>query len=388
MSVKGWIRSSIIEVFQKKTPEAKYLKDYIYLNGKDNLYPNSLVALLNDSPTAKRCSNLMAKYIIGQGLKIDFDINKRFTLNDLSTQIARQISVHYGAVIWIGYGIDESGKLVKNQFKVLDYSKFRKQIDDADGNNGKIIIKDWFSEKNIFGQDKNKSEKWFYSFNDNDAIVKSQIKKDFGKEYENETDFIEAVKNYRGQVYHLNLTPEYHYAVPLWDSVWDDIDSEIRIKRYTNSQTRMGFVGKTAILTSGLDEETEIAVKTQLKSFLGTEGSSDVWYLNVEGIEDISKCLKIEQIKPQYDDKLFAQTDQRIRKNITGAFNNIPEALIYSSESSLFGTNAETYKQMKGFYFEQNEYERKALENCLWDLGFQNAEFKGFDDPIITPIVE
>jgi len=31
---------------------------------------------------------------------------------------------------------------------------------------------------------------------------------------------------------------------------------------------------------------------------------------------------------------------------------------------------------MKRFYWEQNEYERKSIINCLWDLGFTNVTFR------------
>ena len=123
MSIKGWVRSTIIEVFQKKTTETKYLKDKIYLNGEDNLYPNTLNALINDSPTSKRCSNLMSKYIIGEGVVNDYDISRRFTLNDFSTLISRQISVYYGACIWVGYGEDSEGKIEKNNTNIIEIRK-------------------------------------------------------------------------------------------------------------------------------------------------------------------------------------------------------------------------------------------------------------------------
>jgi len=369
-----WIRAKFFEVYQKLNPVAKHLKDKIYLNGEDNLYPNTLLNIINESSTAKRCSNLMAKFIVGKGVINDIDITKTFTLNDFSSQISRQIATYYGAYVWIGYGFDDAGKIIKKSYKVFDYSKCRTQIKDADFNEGKIIFSDWNGKSGLFGKDKNKTEKWYYPFNDNDAVVRKQIENDFGKPIETEIDLIEAIKKYRGQVYHINLTPEYEYSLPLWDSVFNDMNSEAQISKYTNTQTRSGFVGKTAVITAGLDAETKEVINKHLGGFLGAENSSNIWHLSLDANIKIDEAIKIEQVKAQYDEKLFQSTIIALRKNISGAFNNIPEELIYST-GGLFGQSSDKYNEMKKFYWEQNDYERKFLINRLWELGFENVEF-------------
>jgi len=84
----------------------------------------------------------------------------------------------------------------------------------------------------------------------------------------------------------------------------------------------------------------------------------------------VRRKVHIEQLQPQFDDKLFEVTDKRLRRNILGAFNNVPEALVSASDGALFGTNAETYKEMKLFYSEQTEEEREKLQETLSYLGF------------------
>jgi len=374
MSKVGWVRAKLIEVYEKVNPSAKHLKDKIYLNGEDNLYPNTIVNLINESPTAKRCSNLMAKFIVGNGVVEDIDIDKRFTLNDLSNQISRGISQCYESYIWVGYGIGKDGTLIKKSYKVFSGISFRKQVNDSDGKFGKLILKDWNEKKQFFGQDKDKSEKWYYPFNDNLEVVRAQIEKDFGGKVESPEDLVLALKKYRGQVYYLNLTPEYHYALPLWDSVFNDMNSEAHISRYTNSQTRNGFLGKTICISKGLDEPMQNELNETLKGFLGSESSSDFASFSFDANANIED-LKFIQLKPQFDDKLFESTKKDLRKNISGAFNNIPEELIYST-GGLFGQSSDKYNEMKRFYWEQNEYERKSIINCLWDLGFTNVTFR------------
>jgi hypothetical protein len=376
----NWIRASILEVYRKVNPKAKHLNTQIYLNGEDNLYPNTLINVINESPTGKRCANLMHKFIIGDGVLNDVDITTTLTLNDLSSQIASSISKVYEAWVWVGYGFNANGKIVKKNYKVLNSTDCRKQINDDNGNAGKIIVKEWFKENKIFGKDKSKSEKWYYPFNDNEKVVRAQIEKDFGQPLTTE-NIADALLKYRGQVYHINLTPEYHYALPLWDSVYNDMNTEAEISRYFNSQTRNGFLGKTMCVTKGLDAETEKQLQDTLKTFLGSD-SSDFSYFGFDAEGDIEN-LKFIQLKPQFDDKLFENTKTEVRKNITGAFNNIPEDLIYST-GGLFGNGSDKYNEMKKFYWEQNNTERTFIINRLWELGFENVEFKPLYNETIT----
>ena len=91
-----------------------------------------------------------------------------------------------------------------------------------------------------------------------------------------------------------------------------------------------------------------------------------------EGSEaDLDKAFVVKQLEAQFDDKLFESTVKQLRQNILGAFNNIPEPLIFSSSSALFGTSADTYTEMKKFYWEQNEYERSLLEQTIRMFGFE-----------------
>ena len=138
-------------------------------------------------------------------------------------------------------------------------------------------------------------------------------------------------------------------------------------------------MGKVAIITQGLDEETEKQVKTDIGSWLGSENSGSIYHLSVEQIENLDNVLKVIQLKPQFDDKLYVEADKRITRNILAAANNLPKALIYDSDGSLFGTNADTYREMKLFYQEQTQKERVIIEKTLTKLGFPTK---------IIPIVE
>jgi len=370
----GKLRATLLELWKRITPIKVIKGDLFYFNGEDNLYPYKIEGVINSSPTAFRCADLMAKYIEGQGLKegiSDLIVNKQknYKLSNIIEMAASDIAYHYGVWIHVSYGFDfKTGEIIPKELDILDYVECRKMKDDDSGYSGKVIVKDWIGEsKSPKGkQEKADDYEWYYPFNKNQKVVLAQIKADSN----DEPDISEAIKSYRGQVYYLNLTPKYKYALPRLDSVYNDGDSENRFSLYINTQFRNGFLGKTIALTSGLEDAESDKVAEDLKTFLGSENSGDFYYLSLENVSDLDKVIKFQQLLPQFNDKLFEATGKQVRKNIMGAFNNVPEALVLSGDGAMFGTSDETYKQMKLFYSEQTEKERYRLSETLTFLGF------------------
>lgn len=368
-------RASYLEIYRRVVKILSNDKDKMYINGDDNLYPNEIEGIINNSPTAFRCANLMAKYIEGKGIVDEsgqlilyknlpvINEKKNYKITDIISLASKSIAYQYGVFFHVIYGLDDNGNPVPKSLDVLNYCKARKSKDDDEEYPGKIIYKD-FVEKEKFG--KKVDTRKFYPFNRNIEIVKAQIKADAG----DEDDIFEAIKSYKGQVYYLNLNPDQIYSSSLADSVYNDADTEYRIGVYANGQTRSGFLGKTVALTKGLDDEQSEQVKEQLADFMGADNAHSLLHLDVEQADSLDEIIKFIQLPPQFDDKLFEQTERRIRKNILGAFNNVPEILILSGDGALFGTNADAYKEAKIFYSEQNEPEREQLERALEFMGF------------------
>src|SRR5690606_21713702 len=209
-----------------------------------------------------------------------------------------------------------------------------------------------------------------YPFSDNQKVIKAQIKADAKKKKVDSEDWTELIQHYRGQVLYLNLTPKYRYALSKFDSVYNDLDSEARISTYINTMVRKGFIGKTVVLTQGLDEEQSEQIYEDIAEWLGSENASQVYHLNVEQASDLSQVLRVEQVKSQFDYQQFEQALKTIRRNILGAANNLPEGLAFSDQGALFAGSGESYKQMKQFYWEQNSWEREKIETTFWKLGF------------------
>lgn len=371
------IRATLVELWRKIVEVKNNDKDKMYINGYNNLYPNETEGVINNSPTAFRCAQLMAKYIEGKGILNELGellpyssitmVNeaKNYRLTDVISLASKSLAYQYGVFFHVIYGISDDGKIVPVGLDVLDYLKCRKSKEDDEDYNGMIIYKD-FEKATEFGKKDNTRK--FYPFNSNQDILKAQIWADAkGSDAE---DLFEAIKHFRGQVFYLNLNPEKVYASSLLDSVYNDADTEYRIGLYNNSQSRTGFVGKTIFLTQGLDDEQSEVVKSDLASFMGAQEASNLYHMDVEQVESLDNVLKVIQLDPQFDDKLYSETKKSIRENILGAFNNVPTELVLAGGGALFGSNSDKYKELKIFYSEQNEYEREQLERAFAFMGF------------------
>ena len=373
----GTYRAKNTELFNREIKADKNTSEKIYSRDTDNLYPLRIEKVINNSPTGRRCANLMAKYITGKGNINNFPVGKGIFINDILRKAGRSIAYQYGVYFRLKYVLDAEKSQADGtpafkvgSVEVLDYVVMAKSKEDDADYPGKLYAIEDDNEGGLSKSDEDM--KWFYPYNRDNKVIKAQMINDCKeKEIDNPT-FEQLLHNYRGQVYYMNLTPEYVYALPLADSVYNDLDTEFRISNYNNTQTRKGFLGKTVIVKYEEDEESEEEFDKEVAEFLGSENSSSVFTVAVpQNVDkDLDKAFVVQQLKPQFDDKLFESTIKNLRQNIMGAFNNIPEALVFSGDGAMFGTSSDTYTEMKKFYWEQNEDERSALEQTLRLFGY------------------
>ena len=383
------VRATLIEICQRIIPlnKDKQGEVEVYFNGEDNLYPYEIEGVVSNSPTAVRAAKIFGKFISGRGLtneSQDVIVNqsKNYKLSNIAYIAGQNMSKQGGVWYHVGYSLSDDMLSVKQaSLDVLDYPRCRFHKEDDEGNKGKIVYKD-FKERTIFG--KKEVSSWYYPYNPDKNVVIEQIKSDYKEKNDDadldSTSLLEMIPYYRGQVYYDNLTPEYKYALSPFDAVYNDCDTEYRIGLYTNEQWRSGMLGKKAVITQGLDDETSKKVIKDIADWLGAGNSSGIYHLDVSQTDDINNVLKILDVNAQFDEKLFTETKKGLRSNILGAANNLPEPLILASSGSLFGTSADTYSEMKMFYSEQTEDERWHLSETLTYLGF-TCEIK----PIIEP---
>jgi len=365
------VRATLIELWKKITPFKE--SDKIYWNGENNNYSEEIERVVSNSPTGSRAKEMFAKFIYGGG--ISDELNPKFDNGVLLSEVAKDVIddvvVQNGAFIHVSFKLDADETdvmFIPTQPKSLNYNKCRIEEPDDEGNEGMIFYKNWNKfDKEVTKKEK-KYERKFYPFNTNQDVIKAQIKADAKKKGIESEDWSELIKHYRGQVMYLNLTPKYRYAVSKFDSVFNDLDTEYRIGVYCNTMTRSGFLGKTAILTQGLDVESEEKLKEDIANWLGADGVASVYHAVVEESTALENAMKIVQVPSQFDHKQFETIRQALREDILGAANNLPKELAFSGNSMF--DSGEKYIQLKQFYWEQCEWERQKIEDAFWKMGF------------------
>jgi len=370
-SVLGKARAKFIELYSRVIKITGDRDESIYHNGENNLYPNEIELAILNSPSGKNASKMMAKFISGKGVENDVDVNeeKKYKLSKIVKIASTDISRQNGVYFHIGQRLNDALKLVP-VLDVLEYTKVRIGKEDDDDNITKYWFKDCAKTKSFMINDKDESI-FYYPFSNKENVILTQIDADYELSGAKDLDVDLSIKlpYYRGQVYYMNLTPEFKYALSPFDAVYNDLDTESRISMYINRQVRTGFLGKTYVVTAGLDEEYEEQVQDDVKLWLGSENVGGTYHFSIGATDDIDKVFKVGQMKAEIDEKLFTETKNTVKSNIYAAANNIPEQLI-KSDNTLFGTSAETYIEMKKFYTEQTLDERTELEDTLTFLGF------------------
>lgn len=371
----GKYRAKNAELFALEIKADQNSSTKIYSRDYDNLYPLRIEKAINNSPTGRRCARMMASYIRGKGNAVNYLVGDGIRINDIIRESATDLTNQGGVFFKVKYGIDVDGSITELNFKpmieVLDYVLMAVSKEDDNGRMGKFwVLKDDGEGGIKFGDDD--ITEWYYAYNKNPEVILYQMMNDCKLRGVENPSPEQLIKYYRGQVNYLNSTPKYKYALGVADSVYNDLDTEFRISVYNNVQTRKGFLGKTVVkmYDNGEDENDEFI--DEVKDYLGAENSGNILVVEVpqdtEG--DLKDAFVIDQLEAQFDDKMFESTVKNLRQNIMGAFNNIPEPLVFAASGSLFGTSADTYNEMKQFYWEQNQDFRDLLVNRLAEIGF------------------
>lgn len=349
----------------------------IYTNGIDNMYPERVDRLKNNSITAKMASEMMIQYIIGGGLgnADNYKISDKQKLIDFATDVADDITNHRGVFIHFDYNLDYEPV----NPKVLPFERCRIGKKDSNDYNGKIYYKvNWL--------DKKETPIVFDVYNNDKVIVSNQVEK-AGK-----------IQKYKGQVLFINLDRNYVYPLSRIDAVLNDCDSEAQSAVYRNQLLRKGFFGKQIVVTPPLvtnDEPEDILnpqgqlvrnpkwmrkedegkqVKETIEKFIGAENAGGALLMQLpdfEGkIDDVFKVIKIDST---LDDKMFEYTENVTSKNILMAFNNLPVGLVKNPDSAMFGNSGESLKAMQEMYYKNCDKDRKIVETIINDI-VQNQE--------------
>jgi hypothetical protein len=383
------MKVTVLDIVKRLVKWDKKLE--IYQNGEDNLYPERIDRIINNSVTAKMASEIMVQYLIGKGFgeSDNFKINDNQKLIDFAIDVADSLVRQRGVAIHFDYNLNFEAI----NPKVLDFTKIRLGKKDSNSYNGKILFKnDW--------SDKKEKEIIFDVFNKSAKVVQKQIEK------------AGSIEKYKGQVLYINLDSRYFYPLSRIDAVLNDCDSESQAAIYKNMILRKGFFGKQIIMTPPLvsNDEPEMVlndrgalvrnhafakrqaeadeVKRTIESFIGSENAGGALMIeSPDFINGIDTIFKIQTISSDLNDKMFEYTENSVGKNILMAFNNLPVALVKSPDSAMFGNSGASLLEAKKMYWENTSKERNKLETIINDIVQNLPTWNGqyiFIQPLIS----
>ena len=310
----------------------------------DNAYPQRMLELVAQSPTAKDCWNKRAKFIAGNGFEESTlgktQINsKGLTLAKLLKAIATDKALFCGFGIHVNYNAN---------FKIasINYVKFEDirmgDTDNTETTNKFAIYSDWGRKtwKNIM-----RSKITFLDkYNPEETIVKQQIKAAGGWD------------TYKGQLFYFN--PEVDdYPLIEADSVWEDFETEAGIKIFNNREVTTGFLPSTMLFMQSRREEAdnspdnggEINSPSQLEKDLGTfQGAKSAQKIIVIEYEDESAKPEFQPYAIQNNDKLFESTERSVEARIIKGFS-VPKELINSEKTSGLSNGSEKKQAIREF---------------------------------------
>lgn len=380
------MKVTVLDIIKRAVKWDKKLE--IYQNGEDNLYPERIDRIINNSVTAKMASEMMTQYLLGKGFgeADNFQINNDQKLIDFAIDVADSLVRQRGVAIHFDYNLN----FEEINPKVIDFTKIRLGKKDSKDYNGKILFKnDWSDnqEKPII----------FDVFNRNQDVIKAQIEK------------AGSIEKYKGQIMYINLDSRYYYPLSRIDAVLNDCDSESQAAIYKNMILRKGFFGKTVIMTPPLvsNDEPEMivndagqlvrnrqftqrqaeadVVKQTIEKFIGSENAGGAMMIeSPDFINGIDTIFKIEKIDSTLDDKMFEYTESSVSKNILMAFNNLPVVLVKSPDSAMFGNSGSSLLEAKKMYWENTAKERNKLETIINDIVQNLPTWNGTYIPVIS----
>lgn len=316
----------------------------------DNIYPQRVDDITNDSGTAQACLKTFIKFIMGNG-STDSDFYKARVNEDNLTvdKFIRKICNSKGRFDSIAIHLNFNGLGQHVSATPINW-EYCRLVSPESVNAGKIAIyDDW-------GKTKRKTfKKELIEYIDlyDPSKVEAQVEEAGGWD------------NYKGQVYLWSVNGENEYSLAPYDAVLEDMQTEAQLKRFKHSTSAKNFLA-SYIMRVGKDESPEAAENAQvfdenLKQFQGGDGAGTILVLEEEnGAENI----KLEKIEIQNYDRLYEFTEKSAQEAIRKQFF-IPAVLLLETST---GFSSDELLNAKTYYNDITAGDRLVIEEILKDI--------------------
>jgi hypothetical protein len=310
----------------------------------DNAYPQRILELVRQSPTAKKCWAQRTKYLNGNGFEEpklgEVVINKRgLTLAKFLKQVCIDKGLYPGFGIHVNYNANY--KIVG--VNLIKYEDIRQGDTDSDKYKGKYVIyRDWGRKtwRSIY----HSKMDVINPFNPDPEVIKQEVIDAGGWD------------KYKGQLFYLTPVVD-DYELCEFDAAIEDVETESGIKIFNNRQVKTGFMPSSMLFMKARREEADNngpegvdqvgslgvnvdgqAAVTQLEKNLASfQGAENAQKIIVIEYDDEDTKPELSQYTIQNNDKLFEVTSKSVESNIIKAFN-VPKELVQAGDKN--GLNA------------------------------------------------
>ena len=288
----------------------------------DNLYPQRINDIVNNSGTAVTCLRMYSKYAMGGGAKDETFYKAKVNSKGLTVdKLIRKMTYSKGKYQSIVLHVNYNGllQITEASFVPFEYCRLVPQ-DDVD-NAGKIAVYDDWGKVKKKSIDKKKVD--FINIY-NPSNVLQEVEEAGGWE------------NYKGQM--LYWTPDgLEYPLAPYDSVLEDMMTEGQLKFFKNNTASKNFLA-SHLLIVGKSESEEDAEEfdENLRMFQGGDGAGTLLVLERENNDE---QIELKKVDIQNYDKLYEYTENSSRDSIIKNFL-IPPVLLLRTAGSL-GTSKE-----------------------------------------------
>lgn len=351
--------------------------------GDDNCYPSMIKEIINSSVTAKNAVDLNSKYIYGKGFQfvdgVDKSLLKINKKGETINQLYRKCSREFSEINNLYFHVNYNAEYKVIDVTILPSTDVRIGAKDSDDYNGKFILyNNWDRSKGHYI--KKDDFKVIDTFNPNPKVIEAQVKAAGGW------------NKYKGQILGINSDFSSTYSLSDVDCVIYDAAAQHQASIFKHGGLQKGFLGSKIVVTKPFkNEEDKEDFVVAMENMQGAENTSGIFLLeaNLDSSE-LDKEFLIQDITSNFDDKVFAHTEDSIRKNIRQAFG-IPGILLgENDESAIFGQSGELLNNAKQTHWDSKEEERQIITEAF-ELIFSNfhKEINPSNNwdvvPIITP---
>lgn len=356
--------------------------------GSDNLYPQRMSDLIENSPTGGTCLERYQTFIEGNGLSnTDFSEyvcnHKGETIDDIFSLIAQDFGKYHGFALHVNYNL--ACEICELQHIPFENCRLEEE-DDA----GCVIYinvhPDWEGNKTRKGRKINvdrSTVKKYFAFNPVPSVVMEQIESCGG------------IEHYSGQVLWVSFNGKFTYPKPIYDKVVTNLSTDEGLDNVKYRNVRNGFmlsglfVHKKSVQYE-FDENGNAKEKTDsqydlsdsLDAFQGDNNACSIMEIVVNSADDKPEFINVEGTN--YDDK-FTVTESSTTERIYSAFGQEPWYCIRIGKVGFSGdVLAEAYEYYNSYVSKQRRVISRTLKR-IFDHWFEVANPS--DNYEIEPLV-